>query len=124
MQHGVSILNHGNISRDHGDHSYTMAFSRMRGTLKSNRKSGGSNSDSSSSSDDDDNFEEGSNRLDPKSSEVEMEVVGDNEAQMERIFATEYANFNEQFKQMSVKQRTSYFIINTVLMSICHCLIH
>ena len=38
----------------------------------------------------------------------EMELVdGD---QFQRL-VSEYANFNDQFAQMSVKQRTSYFVI-------------
>lgn len=66
----------------------------------------------------DDNFEEGSNQIELRS---EMDIV--DKDKFENL-VTDYANFNEQFAHMSIKQKTSYFIINTVLMSICHCIIH
>lgn len=70
--------------------------------------------------DDDDNFENGGNQV-----EIEMRSDIDmiDKSRFENI-VLDYANFNEHFANMSIKQKTSYFIINSVLMSICHSLIH
>lgn len=57
-----------------------------------------------SSSSDEDNFEEGSNQIEMQSQEV---LDGE---RLEKLVNEYYANFNEQFRQMSVKQRTSYFV--------------
>jgi hypothetical protein len=73
------------------ENSYSMAFDALN--LKND-------SDSS----DLDNFEEGSNQIELQSA---LEMVDGNA--LDRL-VSEYANFNEQFKQMSVKQRTSYFV--------------
>ena len=55
---------------------------------------------------DDENFEEGSNQQIEMRSEVDV-VDGD---RFENLINA-YANFNEQFQQMSIKQKTNYFVI-------------
>jgi hypothetical protein len=57
-----------------------------------------------SDSSDSENFEEASNQIEMQSQEV---LDGE---RLDRLVSEYYANFNEQFKQMSVKQRTSYFV--------------
>lgn len=79
------------------------------------------------SDEEDEDFENGDN----KKEGTELEIIDTN--QLENMVQDAYANFNEQFNHMSIKQKTNYFvislihnyvqIINTVLMSICHCLI-
>lgn len=59
--------------------------------------------------------------------EQQIEMKSDLEFLDSRAFenmVTDLENFNEKFAQMSIKQKTSYFIISTVLMSICHCMLH
>ena len=61
---------------------------------------------------------------------TELDLI--DKSKLEHMIQDAYTNFSEQFSQMSIKQKTNYFvsmaaklsqIINTVLMSVCHCLI-
>ncbi len=56
------------------------------------------------SDDSDDNFEEGSNQIEMRS---EVDIV---DGEKFENLVTDYANFNEQFAHMSIKQKTSYFV--------------
>lgn len=55
---------------------------------------------------DDENFEEGSNQMIEMRSEVDM-VDGQ---KFENLINQDFADFNEKFSHMSIKQKTSYFV--------------
>ena len=67
------------------------------------------NRDADVSFDDDEeneNFEEGSNQMIEMRSEVDM-VDGQ---KFENLINQDFADFNEKFAHMSIKQKTSYFV--------------
>lgn len=57
-----------------------------------------------SDSSEEDNFEEGSNQIEMRS---EVDIV---DGQKFENLVTDYANFDQQFSHMSIKQKTSYFV--------------
>ena len=75
----------------------SMIFVEGQQNLTSQRKS---NSDEDSDS----NFEEGSNQIEMRS---EADIV---DGEKFENLVSDYANFNEQFAHMSIKQKTSYFV--------------
>ena len=56
--------------------------------------------------DEDENFEEGSNQMIEMRSELDM-VDGQ---KFENLINQDFADFNEKFSHMSIKQKTSYFV--------------